>query len=336
MLGRRGGRKRTEARLQPQIDNQQNQLNQQEQSMSELTRQLDQAEAEVREAARKNQALEQDAAVAEAPKIDEKEAAKEAARAAETMQQEKDEFVKHEEEFERIIESRGVEEIASEPLERVSRAEQSQELATERPQSESQERSATTATNGERQSEESQRKRAMRRQEKLNANTMSQQELLEVAASIPMMNRVGLRQLLEAQRIDTKDMRRVVDAYLKGENYERVLNNALEKGRYSEEKRHEVRDNRAQDPGGISSGGGAGSSRGGSSSSEDQSVSVDSPRSKNISSDDSQGSPLEQMARKIGDFDSSFSDKPMISNAVAAALGAVAGLIFLALFALLT
>ncbi len=335
MLGRRGGRKRTEARMQPQIDAQERTIDQQEADLSRLTQQLDKAESEVREAAASQQSME-DTVEKEAPEIDKKAVAEEAKAAAETMAAEKDEFARHEEAFEKVIDTKGVDEITAVPAAEapvILGGKVAEAIPDEENEVSAAPRSAESyaADSGD----EKTQSQASRGNERLRVETMSDQQLLNVASSIQMENRVGLRQLLEAKRIDMKDMRRVVDAYLKGEDYERVLNQSLDKGRYEErELRHEKENRPLQ-----ASGAAAGAAGVASASGQTNAIPPSAPQPKSDMPSDIDfdgGSPLQQISNKVQDFDSSFADKPFISNAAAAALGVVCGIIFIALLAIFT
>lgn len=320
MLGRRGGRKRTEARLQPQIDSQNRQINKQESDLSQLSKELDVAEAEVRAAASRAASEHREAAAAEAPKIDAEEAAAEAKAHAETMRAERDEFAKHEVDFEKVIDNTGVDEIV---------------------RTDSKIESPTPGMFGgnigigsEADEPESSKNKSPEKKppmvKTIDAKTVPQPQLLELASAVPMENRIGLRQLYEARRIDISDMRRVVDAYLRGENYERILQDALEKGSYKDERKHEIKDSSGQQ---IST------ATGGSAGSSPSAVNEDSgygPLGTKSGDNNSSGSPLSQISDGTDKLDNLFADKPMLSPAVAAGLGVITGLIFIAFLALFT
>ncbi len=259
-LGRRGGRKRTEEKLQPVI-------NQQERTIDDLTDQLDTSEEAVRKAAATQQEnekkLREQQEHATAYQNDQEKIQEEIQAAhAETMKQEKAEF----EEREKQLESELDQEVQlREEAERVAtEAQQEEEIVKLREQqaaqqefdevavvqnradieAEKRQEKAKTAAFAEQKAKEKARLQETKRE--IDANQLPLHKVLEIAEFIPMRGDMNLRQLYESRRIDAVNLRRVVNEFNRGGNFEKTLDTSLEAVELRSELKHEIKQDTSQ------------------------------------------------------------------------------------------
>lgn len=263
MIGRRGGRKRTEAKLKPVISKQEKQLedlNAQLETSEELVRKTAAAEAEA--SAKKTQ-LEAEAA---SRKADIREAVP-VELPAETIADERKEFEERErkleaaldaEEKEKKLEKESVARAgeletqeAEEVLHILEKEREKEAVAmtaaveklqlsnrAETEEEKRQEKAKATA-----QVEETRQEKARLSETKrgFDARRMTLPRVLEVAEFIPLKNSMNLRQMYEAKRIDAVNLRRIVNEYMNGGNYERALEQSLEAVEIRSELKHEIK-----------------------------------------------------------------------------------------------
>ncbi len=270
MIGRRGGRKRTEARLQPEI-------NKREERLNNLSEQLRESEQKIRQmvyAAKTETSQPQPNLGFKQEKTSQKTAEKMSEQIASPTQVEKAFVLQQEAQFEEALQknidqrellndieltptdSGMLEQVMLAPLvaaELLYRQNQQDEFA------ETKSETVIIAPQVEQQKQEVQTNFEKPPISSRSPRTMTVPELLEVAENISIGG-VNLRELYQGNRVDVVNMRRVVTEYLQGKNHEKVLRGSLEAFELQRELRHEIK---RDDPvsQGSNGGGGGDSSR---------------------------------------------------------------------------
>jgi hypothetical protein len=262
MIGRRGGRKRAEAKMQPIISEQEKQLH-------DISIQLERSEELVKrsvvaetEAAAKASRLE-DEAIKNKDSIINTE---EVILRAETVEEERKDFEERERKLEATLEA---EENEKKSMENTVRAEEEfsrreEELVEVLQQQREKEDAASTAaieslqlsnrveTEEEKRQEQAkvaaqvehtaqEKVRLSEAKRGIDARRMTLSRVLEIAEFIPMRNSLNLRQMYEAKRIDAVSLRRIVNEYLHGGNFEKALEQSLEAVELRSELKHEIK-----------------------------------------------------------------------------------------------
>ena len=218
MFGRRRGRKKTEAKLQPEI-------NKKESEIDKLKGELEQSESAVRKNAVEKASSEVDS------------------MPVESTEDRQSQQTKREKEFERTLdaepaqlEQESVEAIAEKEEPNVGEAERLGNIETE---------TSLMARAAEREL------RISAERSPRDVKTMTTPELLELADNI-MLESTSLRELYELRKIDAPSMRRVVIEYMTGHNYERLLRKSLKEVKTSldttDDARHERKQHATEDP----------------------------------------------------------------------------------------
>ena len=273
MIGRRGGRKRTEAKLEPVIDKQKNDIGELTQKLTQSEELVKKRTAEKIESEQKSKTeVESAQSTAERQVATTEELLAIASANAETMAEEKAEFAELQKEFES-----GYPDVSSRPAENIPETVYDQESLTilggetseagnlEKTTAEATENLASIedsqdrAESNLREIEKENRQKAEResnaafrdatekaktpenKKGALDAQRMTLSKVLEIAEFIPLKNSMNLRQMYEARRIDAVNLRRIVNEYVNGRNYEKTLAQSLDAVELRSELKHEVR-----------------------------------------------------------------------------------------------
>jgi hypothetical protein len=333
MLGRRGGRKRAEARLVPEIEKR-------EKEIDSLKDKLEESEVAVRVGAAKSAS---ESKVADKiiertaePVVIEKIVEKISSIPSETIAEERKVVEKQQKAFEQVLDAEPQKAVETEmvvmPAEQERPEEIEKQKATiEREQARQElaelqskfEKPDTPARVEQQIKPDSKTPVQEKIEAKRDPRSMSMPELLAVAENIGY-EKSSLRQLYERNRIDAVNLRRVVIEYFNGgTGYERLLHQSLQAVEMQRELRGEIKDES-----GFNSGGGSGSS--------DDGQAVATPASSSNESalvNPQQNAPAQTVPSKTNQPPSA--SQPNTNMSTAIVIGVVLGLItVILLFAL--